>query len=63
MTADNKPLLPAPLRAMPFDWGQWPDEEDEGTVRLARAVLEAALPAEPLSVPEPPFLDDDCPGP
>ncbi|MFJ5222473.1 hypothetical protein [Streptomyces sp. NPDC088400] len=53
------PLLPEAVRAVPYSWAtgfRWPPEtaESAGNLALARAVLEACLPAGPLAAPEPP---------
>ncbi|MFJ2174972.1 hypothetical protein ACIOHE_19015 [Streptomyces sp. NPDC087851] len=53
------PLLPEAVRALPYSWGAgfgWPPETEESpeNLALARAVLEACLPAAPLATPEPP---------
>ncbi|MFI8004680.1 hypothetical protein [Streptomyces sp. NPDC086010] len=56
--ADGTPLLPPVLQAYPYPWDNafiWTSEkEDEETLAYARAVLEACLPPEPLTVAEPP---------
>ncbi len=54
----EEPLLPPAVRELPYAWAsgfQWPSglpETDENIAR-ARAVLEACLPAEPVSEPAP----------
>ncbi|MFE3824289.1 hypothetical protein [Streptomyces sp. NPDC059092] len=53
------PPLPEAVRAVPYSWatgfGRPPDTpESAGNLALARAVLEACLPAAPFAVPEPP---------
>lgn len=69
--ADESPLLPEAVRALPYSWDfgfVWPPETEENDENFAyaRAVLEACLPAEPLAAPEPPpevrlkYLDEDA---
>ncbi|MFF9015675.1 hypothetical protein ACF09C_22255 [Streptomyces sp. NPDC014870] len=65
---DETPLFRAGLRALPYSWGQWPDEETPETWALARGALEAALPPGRLDGPEPRvypkdkyFADDEVP--
>ncbi|MFC9427998.1 hypothetical protein [Streptomyces sp. NPDC056987] len=59
VVGDATPLLPEAVRAVPYSWDTgfgWPPETPESAenLALARAVLEACLPARPLAVPEPP---------
>ncbi|MFD5031901.1 hypothetical protein ACFWM0_16005 [Streptomyces sp. NPDC058405] len=72
--ADETPLLPEAVRALPYSWDYgfvWPPETEENDENLAyaRAVLEACLPPAPLSAPEPPadvkvkYLDEGDPEP
>lgn len=57
--AGKEPLLPEAVRDLPYSWDlgfAWPPETPESreNIAYARAVLEACLPPEPLTEPEPP---------